>query len=72
MILYRYPRTEECVLVFKQKGYIINALHIKPDEIKDFEEKWNSGEVFSNGKRQHMMKEEKSEVGNEVADDEGR
>ena len=69
-ILYKYPRTEECVLVIKQKGYIVNALHIKPQEMEDFLKKWDNSELFPYGNRQHMMKDEKTKGENEVADDE--
>lgn len=71
-ILYRYPRTKECVLIIRQKGYIMNALHIMPEEMKEFLEKWDSGELFPYGKQKQQAKEEKAKSGNEVADDEGR
>ena len=54
--LYVYGNSNEYVFVAKQKGYIINALHIVSDEIEEFLNYWNQGMLSSTG---HLKNEGK-------------
>jgi len=48
--LYKFPNTNEYVLIIRQKGYIVNALHIKSNEFEDFQKNWETGKLFPYGK----------------------
>ena len=41
--LYAYDRSNEYVFIVRQKGYIMNALHIGSDEIEVFKTLWERG-----------------------------
>ena len=38
--LYVCPPTNDCVFVVRQKGYIVNALYVKKNEVEEFLEYW--------------------------------
>ena len=63
--LLKDPRTKECVLFIRQKGYTTGAFLITPENMKDFLDKWKKGELSPYSK-------EEMEDGEEVTDDEER
>lgn len=57
--LYKFPNTNEYVLIIRQKGYIVNALHIKSNEFEDFQKNWETGKLFPYGKLKEIDSESK-------------
>lgn len=55
--LYRHPRTNEFVFVSRQKGRIMDALHIYPEEIEEFMAFWNDDKLTPYG---HIKGNDKS------------
>lgn len=52
-----YDESYEYVFIARQKGYIIDALHISSDEIEEFKTFWDQGLLTPYG---HLKTEEKS------------
>ncbi len=55
--LYVFEKTNEYVFVARQKGYIIDAVHIVSDEIEEFKTFWNQGMLTPYG---HIKSDSKS------------
>ena len=51
--LYVYERSDEYVFISRQKGYIMDAVHIAGDEIEEFKTMWDQGQLHPYG---HALK----------------
>jgi len=47
--LYKYERSDEYVFIVRQKGYIMNAVHIEGNEIDDFLTCWKDKKLTPYG-----------------------
>ena len=54
--LYVYKQSNEYVFIARQKGYIMDALHISADEIEEFKSMWEQGMLTPYG---HLKTESK-------------